>query len=118
MSAPCTAESYLLNRLKELDIRHMLEAPGDSSFPFLNRIEADRDVAWVGNCNELNASYAADAYARCHGIAAMAATFGWEIWVPHVQLQAPTPNWFQLLASFYTFRQEMAQHKFKEINWQ
>ena len=52
--------------------------PGDYSFPFLDRIEADRDITWVGTCNELNASYAADAYARCHGIAAMAATCGAE----------------------------------------
>jgi len=44
MSAPCTVESYLPDRLMELDIRHMFGAPGDGSFPFLNRIEADRDV--------------------------------------------------------------------------
>lgn len=31
---------------------------------------------WIGNCNELNAGYAADGYARVNGIAALVTTFG------------------------------------------
>ena len=31
---------------------------------------------WVGNCNELNAGYAADGYARVKGISALVTTFG------------------------------------------
>jgi pyruvate decarboxylase len=31
---------------------------------------------WVGNANELNASYAADGYARVKGISALVTTFG------------------------------------------
>ena len=31
---------------------------------------------WVGNCNELNAGYAADGYARIKGISAVITTFG------------------------------------------
>lgn len=33
-------------------------------------------MEWIGNTNELNASYAADGYARMKGIAAMVTTFG------------------------------------------
>ena len=31
---------------------------------------------FVGNCNELNAGYAADAYARIKGLGALITTFG------------------------------------------
>ena len=33
-------------------------------------------LGWVGNCNELNAGYAADGYARVKGISAVVTTFG------------------------------------------
>lgn len=31
---------------------------------FLDLVEKHKGIQWVGNCNELNASYAADGYAR------------------------------------------------------
>src|SRR5499427_5672166 len=31
---------------------------------------------WIGNCNELNASYATDAYARINGLGALIVTHG------------------------------------------
>lgn len=36
----------------------------------------DAGLNWVGNCNELNAGYAADGYARIKGISALVTTFG------------------------------------------
>ena len=33
-------------------------------------------MRWIGNCNELNAAYAADGYARIKGMAALSTTFG------------------------------------------
>lgn len=33
-------------------------------------------IHWVGNCNELNAGYAADGYARVNGLGALITTFG------------------------------------------
>jgi indolepyruvate decarboxylase len=33
-------------------------------------------IEWVGCCNELNAAYAADGYARIHGIGAVSTTYG------------------------------------------
>ena len=37
---------------------------------------AHKNLKWIGNCNELNAAYAADGYARIKGIAALITTFG------------------------------------------
>jgi pyruvate decarboxylase len=39
-------------------------------------IEDDNDITWGNNANELNASYAADGYARIKGIGALVTTFG------------------------------------------
>ena len=43
---------------------------------FLDDIISNPNVDWVGNTNELNASYAADGYARLNGLAALVTTFG------------------------------------------
>jgi hypothetical protein len=76
MSTQYTAGQYLIDRLKELGIGHVFGVPGDFGFPFLDQIEDDPDIAWAGNCNEVNAAYAADAYARLQGIAAVAGAAG------------------------------------------
>ena len=76
MSTDYTVSSYLLDRLKELGLRHIFGVPGDYAFPLLDCIEQDQDISWVGNCNGLNASYAADGYARICGIGAFVVTCG------------------------------------------
>ncbi|SIQ90746.1 thiamine pyrophosphate-binding protein [Micromonospora avicenniae] len=48
----------------------------DPDMEFLDQIEAFPGIEWVGSCNELNASYTADGYARLAGIAAIVTTFG------------------------------------------
>ncbi|HYN39937.1 MAG TPA: thiamine pyrophosphate-binding protein, partial [Rhodospirillales bacterium] len=55
-----TVGQYLLHRLRELGIRHVFGVPGDYNLGFLDQIEAEPDLAWVGTCNELNAAYAAE----------------------------------------------------------
>ena len=43
----------------------------------LDYIEKDPDIEWVGNANELNASYAADGYSRVKGgLGVVITTFG------------------------------------------
>ena len=42
----------------------------------MQQLEDRGEPAWIGNCNELNASYATDAYARINGIGAMIVTHG------------------------------------------
>ncbi|PGH97034.1 indolepyruvate decarboxylase [Bacillus anthracis] len=71
-----TVSTYLLDRLSELGIEHIFGVPGDYNLAFLDDVIAQENVEWIGNCNELNAAYAADGYARIKGIAALITTFG------------------------------------------
>ncbi|OJE47389.1 indolepyruvate decarboxylase [Bacillus luti] len=71
-----TVSTYLLDRLRELGIEHIFGVPGDYNLAFLDDVLAHKNIEWIGNCNELNAAYAADGYARIKGIAALITTFG------------------------------------------
>src|SRR5580692_35318 len=68
--------NFLLRRLHEAGIRHIFGVPGDYNREFMKPWEDRSDPAWIGNCNELNGSYAADGYARIRGLAALAVTNG------------------------------------------
>jgi indolepyruvate decarboxylase len=68
--------NFLLRRLQEAGIRHIFGVPGDYNLGLMQQLEDRGEPAWVGNCNELNASYATDAYARINGIGAMIVTHG------------------------------------------
>jgi indolepyruvate decarboxylase len=67
---------FLLRRLQEVGIRHLFGVPGDYNLGLMQQLEDRGEPAWIGNCNELNASYATDAYARINGIGAMIVTHG------------------------------------------
>lgn len=56
--------AYILQRLAELGATHIQGVPGDYNMGFLDLIEDNAKLQWVGNCNELNAAYSADGYAR------------------------------------------------------
>ncbi|PFK59887.1 indolepyruvate decarboxylase [Bacillus thuringiensis] len=71
-----TVSTYLLDRLHELGIEHIFGVPGDYNLAFLDDVVAHEKLKWIGNCNELNAAYAADGYARIKGIATLITTFG------------------------------------------
>jgi len=71
-----TVIQYLLDRLKQLGIRDIFGVPGDFAFPINNAICDDKELRWIGCCNELNAAYAADGYARIKGMSALSTTFG------------------------------------------
>jgi indolepyruvate decarboxylase len=68
--------SFLLRRLQEAGVRHIFGVPGDYNLELMQQLEDRGEPAWVGNCNELNASYATDAYARLNGIGALIVTHG------------------------------------------
>ncbi|GAB6613453.1 alpha-keto acid decarboxylase family protein [Bacillus cereus] len=76
MKTQYTVSTYLLDRLSELGIEHIFGVPGDYNLAFLDDVLAHEKLKWIGNCNELNAAYAADGYARIKGIAALITTFG------------------------------------------
>lgn len=68
--------AFLAHRLAEAGVRHLFGVPGDFNLSFLEQIQEADGIEFVGNCNELNAAYAADGYARTSGIAALVTTFG------------------------------------------
>ncbi len=71
-----TVAQYILDRFNDLNISDIFGVPGDVVYPFLDAICDDERFKWVGNCNELNASYAADGYARMKGASAFCSTYG------------------------------------------
>ncbi|KAK6005405.1 hypothetical protein QM012_007047 [Aureobasidium pullulans] len=70
-----TLADYVFTRLHQLGIRSVFGVPGDYNLRLLDFVEP-AGLHWVGNCNELNSAYAADAYARIHGVSALITTFG------------------------------------------
>ncbi|MEW1960348.1 thiamine pyrophosphate-binding protein [Kineococcus sp. NPDC059986] len=72
-----TVGEYLARRLVELGGAHLFGLPGDFNLSLLDEMLEVPGIEWVGNTNELNAAYAADAYARTtRGVAALVTTYG------------------------------------------
>jgi indolepyruvate decarboxylase len=67
---------FLLRRLEEAGIRHLFGVPGDYNLTLLQQLQDTGTLKWIGTCNELNASYAADGYARLNGLGALLVTNG------------------------------------------
>lgn len=67
---------FLNLRLKQMGILHLFGVPGDFNLSYLEQVEVDSQLEFIGNCNELNAAYAADGYARINGFAALTTTYG------------------------------------------
>ena len=65
---------FLLRRLWEAGIGHLFGVPGDFNLELLQQMEDGGQLKWVGTCSELNASYAADGYARLNGMGAVTVT--------------------------------------------
>lgn len=67
---------YVVARLVDLGIEHSFSIPGDFVFAVLHALENNPKNTNIGNANELNASYAADCYARIKGAAILSTTYG------------------------------------------
>ncbi|KAB8254394.1 pyruvate decarboxylase [Aspergillus pseudonomiae] len=66
---------YLFRRLRQLGVDSIFGVPGDYNLTLLDHV-VPSGLKWVGNCNELNAGYAADGYSRIKAIGAVVTTFG------------------------------------------
>jgi indolepyruvate decarboxylase len=55
-----TVGDFLLRRLREAGISHLFGVAADFNLEFLLQVEDGNEFVWVGNCDELNAAYAAD----------------------------------------------------------
>jgi len=65
---------YLIERMHALGINDIFGIPGDFVLGFYGMLERS-PIRIVGTCSELNAGYAADAYARINGIGAVCVTY-------------------------------------------
>ena len=70
-----TIGKYLATRLEEIGLKYYFTVPGDYNLTLLDELISNKNMQYVGNCNELNAAYAAEGYARANGAGAMITTF-------------------------------------------
>lgn len=73
---PFTVADYLLTRLRQLDVTEVFQIPGDYVKHFTQALEHFDGVQAIGAINELDAGYAADAYGRTRGLAAISLQYG------------------------------------------
>jgi indolepyruvate decarboxylase len=71
-----TVIQYVLRRLNEIGVDDIFGVAGDYAFPVNDAIVEHAAINWIGCCNELNAAYAADGYARMRGVGAVCTTYG------------------------------------------
>jgi len=71
-----TVIQYILRRLNEIGVDDVFGVAGDYSFAVNDAIVEHPAINWIGCCNELNAGYAADGYARMRGVGAVCTTYG------------------------------------------
>jgi pyruvate decarboxylase len=69
-----TIGNYLARRLEQIGIKHYFVVPGDYNLVLLDQLLANKNMEQIGCCNELNASYAAEAYSRVNGCGAVVTT--------------------------------------------
>ena len=74
--SPFTVADYLLTRLKQLNVTEVFQIPGDYVKHFTQALENFDGVTAIGATNELDAAYAADAYGRTRGLAAVSLQYG------------------------------------------
>ena len=70
-----SVSQYLFTRLRQLGVTSVHGVPGDYFLKSLDYLKP-AGLQWIGNCNELNAAYAADGYAKVKGLSALMTTFG------------------------------------------
>ena len=73
-SAKTTAQ-YIVARLVDLGITHSFTIPGDFAFSIDHALINNKKLKYINCANELNASYAADGYAREKGAAILCTTY-------------------------------------------
>ncbi|MEJ1975878.1 MAG: thiamine pyrophosphate-binding protein [Acetobacteraceae bacterium] len=71
-----TVIQHVLTRLHAIGVTEVFGVPGDYALPVSDAICDQPGMRWIGCCNELNAAYAADGYARIKGVGAISTTYG------------------------------------------
>ncbi|KAK4275140.1 hypothetical protein QN277_018274 [Acacia crassicarpa] len=66
---------FIARRLVQIGVKDVFSVPGDFNLTLLDHLIAEPGLTNIGCCNELNAGYAADGYARSCGVGACVVTF-------------------------------------------
>ncbi len=74
LDRPITIGRYLIDRLRDLGLEHIFGIPGDYILTLYKMLE-ESPIQLVGMTREDNAGYAADAYARIHGLGCVCVTY-------------------------------------------
>ncbi|ESQ40083.1 hypothetical protein EUTSA_v10013008mg [Eutrema salsugineum] len=74
-SSEATLGRHLARRLVQAGVTDIFSVPGDFNLTLLDHLIAEPELNNIGCCNELNAGYAADGYARSRGVGACVVTF-------------------------------------------
>src|SRR3984893_13550237 len=72
---PISVIDYIVQRLADEGITDCFGVPGDYAFPVCDAGDRNPSIRWVGCAKEVNASYAADGYARVRGAAMLSTTY-------------------------------------------
>ncbi|KAL7611585.1 hypothetical protein Lser_V15G06374 [Lactuca serriola] len=70
-----TLGRHIARRLVQIGVSDVFSVPGDFNLALLDYLVAEPGLNLIGCCNELNAGYAADGYARSRGVGACVVTF-------------------------------------------
>ena len=73
--ADFTVGKYLATRFEQIGLKHYFMVPGDYNLVLLDELLENTNIEQIGCCNELNAAYAAEGYARVNGCGAVLTTF-------------------------------------------
>ncbi len=74
MNQPTTVSEYLIQRLSDHGVEHVFGVPGDYVLRFFQQLEQS-PIKVVNTSDEQGAGFAADAYARLHGLGVVCITY-------------------------------------------
>lgn len=74
MPKRCDVGRYLVDRMVDAGLGHIFGVPGDYVLKFMDYLVAS-PIELVNTCTESGAGFAADAYARIHGLGAVCVTY-------------------------------------------
>ncbi|KAJ8424877.1 hypothetical protein Cgig2_014414 [Carnegiea gigantea] len=75
LAPEATLGRHIAHRLVQVGVNDVFSVPGDFNLTLLDHLIAEPKLNNIGCCNELNAGYAADGYARARGVGACVVTF-------------------------------------------
>lgn len=66
---------FLIERLENAGVNHVFGVPGDYVLNFTAKLGESKKIKFINNTDENHAGFAADAYARVHGIGCVCTTY-------------------------------------------